>query len=431
VPVDDLFERYRRLVEADAASVPAFDPSGGPYSYVVLAVAAWRGRYDRQREVIDRLPDGEVRRRVMQRGIDADLATAIPDWTPEEWDVYNLLERNQPADHPRITGLHAYGPSLRALWAQAIAGGASPAEAWARIVEWARRPPSKSDFPDEAFAAPRQPPPRPPARVFPAAPGLDPSRLLPRYLAGEREQVWADLMGLGPRALETRFQPHARAVATETMRRARRNVEILIARLRALGYEFWDGAVEWKRSPTLKMGYAGGILEVPNPFAAIPQPPRAPESVFAPAGAELRRQAAGLQLPMSLRAWFEEVGEVDFSGRHSQLCQFDNDPGYRNVDADPLMVFLEPDLELEDQLVISLAAAEKSAQASGAQVDAFYGVQVPNAGADAVLEGAPGQPTFVEYLRHSFEWGGFPGWDGAPDSPRELLRQLSEGLEPI
>lgn len=58
--------------------------------------------------------------------------------------------------------------------------------------------------------------------------------------------------------------------------------------------------------------------------------------------------------------------------------------------------------------------------------DAYY-VALPNPGADFTLIGAPGEPSFVEYLRRTFVCGGFPGWYGARQRPAEL-QQLSEGL---
>src|SRR5690349_18970596 len=59
-----------------------------------------------------------------------------------------------------------------------------------------------------------------------------------RYQAGEREQVWADLNSLGQRVREKTYVDDAYAVAKETMRRARGNVETLIVRLEKLGYQF-------------------------------------------------------------------------------------------------------------------------------------------------------------------------------------------------
>src|SRR4030067_587293 len=61
---------------------------------------------------------------------------------------------------------------------------------------------------------------------------------LERYINGEYEHVWSEHQALGP---AVRKEPHyslAREVAAETMRRVRRNCEMIVSRLRALGYVF-------------------------------------------------------------------------------------------------------------------------------------------------------------------------------------------------
>ncbi len=61
---------------------------------------------------------------------------------------------------------------------------------------------------------------------------------LDRYLSGEHEQVWAELVALGAAVREEPLYSDAWAVACETMRRARYNIELLIPRLEAFGYQF-------------------------------------------------------------------------------------------------------------------------------------------------------------------------------------------------
>jgi hypothetical protein len=61
---------------------------------------------------------------------------------------------------------------------------------------------------------------------------------LDRYSVGEYDAVWAEMLQLGEALVSAPAYEHARAVAEETMRRARANVELLIERLRAAGYEF-------------------------------------------------------------------------------------------------------------------------------------------------------------------------------------------------
>lgn len=58
--------------------------------------------------------------------------------------------------------------------------------------------------------------------------------------------------------------------------------------------------------------------------------------------------------------------------------------------------------------------------------DAYY-VKLPDPGADFRLIGATGEPNFIDYLRRTFECGGFPGWFGAKERPAELAT-LSKDL---
>ncbi|KAF3889286.1 MULTISPECIES: hypothetical protein [Nostocales] len=58
-----------------------------------------------------------------------------------------------------------------------------------------------------------------------------------RYLAGDRESVWKELQALGE-IVEPSLKADALAVARETMRRAKLNLEIIVHRLKKLGFEF-------------------------------------------------------------------------------------------------------------------------------------------------------------------------------------------------
>lgn len=61
---------------------------------------------------------------------------------------------------------------------------------------------------------------------------------LARYLSGEHESVWADLLALGAAVREEPISADALAVAHETMRRVQHNLALLIPRLHELGYTF-------------------------------------------------------------------------------------------------------------------------------------------------------------------------------------------------
>ncbi len=61
---------------------------------------------------------------------------------------------------------------------------------------------------------------------------------LERYTNGEYEQVWDELFHLGMGIRHEDFYPDALAVARETMRRVRQNIELLINRLVQIGFIF-------------------------------------------------------------------------------------------------------------------------------------------------------------------------------------------------
>ena len=61
-----------------------------------------------------------------------------------------------------------------------------------------------------------------------------------------------------------------------------------------------------------------------------------------------RLEKERLIVPLSLRAWVEEVGHVNLSGEHPALCFWASE-GFPGVYADPLMIFL-------DQLVLAQSA---------------------------------------------------------------------------
>ena len=66
---------------------------------------------------------------------------------------------------------------------------------------------------------------------------------LGRYQQGECEAVWAELLALGEQVRTEPVYTDTLAVARETMRRARFNIETLIPRLRTCGYQCGSGWV--------------------------------------------------------------------------------------------------------------------------------------------------------------------------------------------
>ncbi len=235
---------------------------------------------------------------------------------------------------------------------------------------------------------------------------------LEQYLRGGHVHVWTEMTGTDVILLGSRDADDARAVARETMRRARRNVERLVELLPGIGYEFEPR--EW------------------SPVFTPPEPDIADRL------AELEREVG--PIPLSLRAWYEEVGQVDLVGRH---------PGWDYELTDPLVVDAPIDHVLSefedrgtegagDRFLIGLAPDfwHKADVSGGAP----YSLEVPNRGVDGLLLYEPHQTTFVNHLRIAFRWGGFPGWDRSPldgsaspppGPPPAVLAEIAAALEPI
>jgi hypothetical protein len=342
-----------------------------------------------------------------------------------------------------------------------------------------------------------------PGQEIPMTKSIEPGSLLRRYQAGEHEAVWADLVALGAAVRKPPYAEDAWAVARETMRRARHNVELIIRRLDQLGYQFWNGEQGTLGPQTLMMAMGGRTMTYPSVEAAAKEalnldPSRIPSpgmrthvedvqqrlaSLLGPfremqaqaaarQGERIKKQAAitdhltdanvfsppstedvaelralekkGMVLPLSLRAWFEEVGQVNLAGAHPRLC-FWEDKSFPGIYADPLMVV--PDLfEMEgwddgresddgqDPLDAVLgwdAKAKSRLVVEDEQLDYGYSVTLPDPAADAALKGEPHNTTFVDYLRLAFRWGGFPGWAQGKDPPQKELAFLTDGLLPI
>jgi hypothetical protein len=263
---------------------------------------------------------------------------------------------------------------------------------------------------------------------------------LERYRGGEYEQVWSDLQALGPSVRQEPHYSQAREVAAETMRRVRRNCELLVSRLGALGYVFGtypDGSTGY---------YSEGPLVAPSGETRAGR-------------VELEAEVGG-PLPLSLVTFWEEVGEVDFVGMHpewpdgldplvvcppeaavSLLYEVEGNNiseksihrelrgalGDENFEAPKFFAGLAPDDLHKDNV-------------SGGDP---YGVALPCPSADFVFLYEGHNLLFVPYLRVAIlRWGGFPGLDRSVARCGfrglegravrfEPLESLIEGLEPF
>lgn len=220
--------------------------------------------------------------------------------------------------------------------------------------------------------------------------------LFDRYLAGEHEEVWNELAALGP---VVRNDPHAAdalAVAYETMRRVETNVRKVTARLQALGYRF-----------------------------SAPQAHEPPDARVRKQVARLEKAVGGI--PLALRAFYDVVGAVDWTGDHTSIA-----PRGDSLAPDPLVVFpVEDALALcedgfGDGSVIMIAPDDlHKAKTSGCEP---YEIEVPDLGADGKLLNERHELYFVDYLRLVFRFGGFPGYEGIDRALPPELAELCGGL---
>jgi len=234
-----------------------------------------------------------------------------------------------------------------------------------------------------------------------------------RYKNGEYEQVWAELVALGGQVRHEPLYSDALAVAHETMRRAKYNVEILYGRLKSHDY---------------KCAFPEQAFTPPEPDIA--------------AQIEKFEELASL-LPLSVRVWYEVVGAINFMGVHPKLASYDKYQPYYG--SDPLVVdplndeaFLQykdwkenceaNKLEVTGPFIFAMAPDyyHKEAASGGAP----YGINLPNVAIDATFEDEWHNTTFVNYLRINFRWGGFPGFERGNYRPDEL-QFLTEGLLPL
>lgn len=237
---------------------------------------------------------------------------------------------------------------------------------------------------------------------------------LDRYESGQRAAVWTEMIGLGDWTRnDADAWADARQVAALTMQRARHNIEVLIANLQTAGYRFTPGAeLEVWEPPTSDISAELDDLE-----------------------AEI-----GL-LPLALRAWYEQVGQVNLVGRH---------PAWPNDDLDPLVVYAPIDFirsEFRDwqetrgtpwssgrQFTIDIAPDRlHKADISGGPP---YGITVPDRAADSLVLFEEHQTTFSNYLRIAFHWAGMPGLGrpGAPPCDPDVvaaIRHCGRGLLPL
>ncbi len=165
-----------------------------------------------------------------------------------------------------------------------------------------------------------------------------------RYVQGECVTVWDELDALGDQVREEPLLSDAWAVARETMRRVRTNFELVTPRLRQLGYIFIHDLLpdtehipshelEWiQRNPPLHTAPPWDIIEQLDHF---------------------EREVG--TLPLSLRAFYQEVGGFNFIGWYkgpSAKSSFTDEHLLFVKELDPLFVYaFDPKLVEEEEVM--------------------------------------------------------------------------------
>jgi hypothetical protein len=276
---------------------------------------------------------------------------------------------------------------------------------------------------------------------------------LERYVNGEYEPVWDELQALGAAVREEPVYADATAVARETMRRVRKNIEELIQRLISIGFVFGydqhlmqcvrrirEGTMDWtdylemltwvREQPSLFLPATlmedrlsfylhSRLTHDADAFRREWRTDPTNPPVMSDYLEELE-QEYGL-VPLSVRAWYEEVGAVNFFGSHPHWPSM--------VVCDPLQVCVLDRQwrthveETSDGSLVFFFAEESLLKAGVSGAGAPYAFTLPDASADAhlapwILSPKNSEFDFVEYLRWSLlTWAGFPGLAGRPAIP--------------
>lgn len=246
---------------------------------------------------------------------------------------------------------------------------------------------------------------------------MDMNRLLEKYLKGNYQEVWQEMLSLGPLDRQSDTFMDIYTVAKETMLRVNHNILTIITRLEKMGYKF--ALPEYKKiSP----------------------------------GNEIQAQIDQLEskvgsLPVSLIAFYEIVGGACLMGDYPGLASYAKPLATEPIlfYSDPLVVFpieaafeqvddfyqVDPDMDDPETAEFLIPIAPDDYHKENVSGGAPYEIAVPCLAADTLLLNDWHETTFVNYLRICFRWGGFPGWERYPDQPKALLRSLADRLIPI
>lgn len=240
--------------------------------------------------------------------------------------------------------------------------------------------------------------------------------LFARYRSGQFEAVWREIRL--HRRIAGDFREEILEVAEETMRRVARNADLISERLRAKGWRALNG--ELRPEP------ASGDAAVFERIEAITRSP----------------------VPPSLLAFWRIVGGIDWVWNYrSEESLPDLDVDLPMDEMDPLCVdpakaieYLfeeweeqrnqpDPDLVGPFRLWLAPDYLHKANISGGAP----YGIELPSFEADPLFAYERHELPFIDYLRLSFRWVGFPGLDehGDRDDVQRFVKAFGQGIEPF
>jgi len=232
--------------------------------------------------------------------------------------------------------------------------------------------------------------------------------LMDRYLNGEHIEVWNELRSHNPKAAE---QEAAWLVATETMRRVARNADRLAARLDANGWKSLGGALRTPTAETDKLL----IQRIET--------------------------ATGAPLPISLHAFWLNVGGIDFVWDYnSTVAAPDLIASLEMDDMDPMCVYSPASIDFEiteweesDEFraPFRVPLAPDYLHKINVSGGDPYGVDLPFYGFDPIFREDRHALPFVDYLRLCFRFAGFPRLEqiSESDSLRNFLNLWTGDLE--
>ncbi len=285
-----------------------------------------------------------------------------------------------------------------------------------------------------------------------------------RYEAGQHRAVWEEMRAAGPDALAPARRADAEEVARLTMARVAGNVAVLSVRLTLLGYRFGQRYSRNRRRRTIvDLGLRKSMESAGRDVSWVDEGD-VEETVMGwpgPRGDVVERLAGaeailGAELPLALRALVVAVDTVDLAGSflswEPSAFDFDDDldwpPAGRLTDPfnllgiDVVAEHLHPDtgeldpthLDDDGRFALPIANdAELSANRVGGVKTVLLPDPDPVAVIDPVIHGVTGRPgiRLVDYLRCTFEWAGFPGFELEPGPYPPELAQLRRGLSPL